>query len=430
MHHSAPHACSEYNALSRRNFLKAGGTAAAMMAAAPAWLPRVAFARDHRGSQRDVIISVYLRGAADGLSLVPPCFENAYYAARPLLNVPRFDSASPNRAINLDGQFGMAPSLAPLQRAYQEGNLLFVHACGLNDATRSHFDGQKFMELGKPRDDAVVTGWLGRHLESVSSMQPGALLRGVAIDTGLHRSLIGAPRTLPVPSPASFGLQGDPFTESARLAALGGLYAGQGRLDLIAQNTMATVELLQTINFVSYPPAGGAVYPTSYFGQGLRSAAAMIKAQVGVEAISIDVDGWDTHFAQGTLTGFLSGLMSTFAQALAAFYADMTAGSSPPGFTLIAMSEFGRRLAENGTGGTDHGHANVMTIMGRCVNGGQVLTQWPGMAPENLFEGTDLEVTIDFRDVLAEIVEGRLGNSNLDYVFPGHQPTMRGVIAC
>lgn len=430
MHVRDPHACPEYNALSRRQFLAAGSAAAAIITSTPAWLPRVAMARDFRGSQRDVIVSIYLRGAADALSLVPPHAEQPYYDSRPTIAVPRPDSGLPGAAIDLDGFFGFAPALSPLVGAYQDGKLLVVHATGSTDPSRSHFEAQRFMEVGKPGDNTISTGWLGRHLYSVQPMDPAALLRAVGISTALPQSLIGGPLTLPISNLDNFGITGSGSTAAARLDAIGDMYtSAPSPLDLIAQTSIDTIALLAQIDFAGYLPAGGATYPATSFGTALKSAAALIKAQVGVEAISVDLGGWDTHANQGTTNGFLNTLMAQLAQAISAFYTDMTTLAAPS-FTLVAMSEFGRRLGENGTAGCDHGHGGVMLVMGTCVNGGRVLTQWPGMAPENLYQQIDLDVTTDYRDILAEIVQQRLGNNDLAYVFPGYTPTAQGVFSC
>lgn len=424
-----PLACPEYNRLSRRLFLQCAG-GAAIAASAPAWLPRVALARDARLSQRDVIVSIYLRGAADGLSMVPPWGESRYYEARPTLAIPRPDSTSSNRAINLDGFFGLAPAMAPLMPAYNDGNLLFVHACGSRDPSRSHFEAQAFMETGEPGNLLVSTGWLGRHLASVSPAVAGAPLRGVGLSHGLQLTLAGGPRTLPIPSLANFDLAGSASTMSARRAALGDMYASEpDPLGAAGINTLQTIDLLNAIDFAGYQPVAGVAYPAGSFGVALKSAAALIKAQVGVEAIALDLGGWDTHISQGSTSGALATLMGTLASGLAAFYTDVIA-SNAPSTTVVCMSEFGRRLVENGSRGTDHGHGNVMTIMGKCVAGGRVDAIWPGLATEQLFERRDLEVTTDYRDVLAEIIRDRLGNSNLSAVFPNFTPTPVGVLRC
>lgn len=427
-------ACPEYYELSRRNFLAVSGASAfatAVAASAPSWLPRVAMAKEYRGTQRDVIVSVFLRGASDGLSICVPWGEDAYYTNRPTIAIPRPDSGLANRAIDLgDGLFGLNSKLLDLMPAYNNGHLLVVHATGSTDPSRSHFDAQRFMEVGKARDASLNTGWLGRHLYSVAPSDPNALLRAVGISTGLQMTLAGGPQSLPIPNLDNFGLTGPVNSAAARQAALGDMYTTvPDPLHATALTTIATIDLLNTIDFAGYQPAGGASYPAGSLGTAFKSSAALIKAQVGVEAIAVDVQGWDTHTNQGPQTGTMANLLENLANAVGAFYADMFTGNAPR-VTVVIMSEFGRRLMENGSLGTDHGHGNVMLVLGQCVQGGRVLSQWPGLQPGQLFEGRDLAVTIDYRDILAELVQNRLGNTDLASVFPGYTPTFRGVTSC
>ena len=428
-----PHACDEYNRLSRRNFLAnsaSAAAAAALVAATPVWLPRVAMANSYNSGSRDVIISLYLRGGIDGLSYVIPWGEAAYYNARPTLNVPRPDSGAPRRAIDLNGFFGMHPAMAPLIPAYNNQHLLFVHACGSTDTSRSHFEAQRSMETARIGEPSASTGWLGRHILNSQPMNPDALLRAVGISTGLQKTLQGGSLTLPIPNLEHFGLLGN-GNAPARSAILDAMYSSSfDPLKTVAYNTLQTINLLNTINFAGYIPDGGAVYPDTQLGLALKSTAALIKAQVGTEAIAIDVGNWDHHNAEGVLSGAFNSMLTDFAACLAAFYADMMAVAASPSFTLVAMSEFGRRLAENGSSGTDHGYANVMTVMGGCVNGGRVLSRWPGLDAAHLFQNRDLNVTIDYRDVLSEIVRTRLGVSDLSYIFPAYAPVTRGVLRC
>ncbi len=430
MHTQEAQGCPEYASLSRRGFMKATGSLAAI-AAASTWLPRIAMAKDYRSTQRDTIIWVYLRGAADGLSICAPHAEEAYYATRPTLAIPRPDSGSPGAAIDLDGFFGMPQSMASLRPAYLAGDLLFVHACGSPHPSRSHFDAQRFMEVGTSDDPFLITGWLGRHLASVAPADANAILRAVGISTGLQRSLVGGLGTLPVPDLDTFGLLGSASTRAARTTALGDMYAATTNpLRTTASTTIATINLLDSIDFVGYQPAGGATYATNdRLGYALKTSAALLKAQVGVEAIAIDVDGWDTHSAQGNLTGTMSFLLNRLSSALASFHADMAAsGASAPGYIIAVVSEFGRRLGENGSQGTDHGHGNAMMLLGQSIAGGRVLTQWPGLSEAALFEGKDLAVTTDYRDILAEIIDRRLGNPNIANIFPGFTPSYKGVL--
>ena len=417
-------ACDEYRQLSRREFM-ARGTATAVALSVPAWLPRVTYAQS--ASSSDVLISIFLRGGADGLSLVPPFGDPSYYALRPTLAIPPPGSAA-NPALNLDGFFGLPPAMAALLPVYQGGQLLIVHASGSTDPSRSHFDAQFFMEIGKPGDLNVVTGWLGRHLASRPPAKVDAALRGIGFNFGLPQTLVGAPDTLPIPDPANFGLSGSSSTRTQRLTWLGNAYqVERDPLRTAALNTQRTITTLSALNINGYVPAGGAVYPGGGFGTALRSTAALIRADMGVEAVQIDLGGWDTHSQQGPINGGMAVNMQQFAQAIAAFYVDMVYANKINNVTLVATSEFGRVARENASQGTDHGHGNAMFVMGGQVRGGRVLTQWPGLADGQLYQNQDLQVTIDYRDILAETVLRRLGNTNLDLVFPGYTPTMRGV---
>jgi uncharacterized protein (DUF1501 family) len=419
--------CHEYLELSRRQFLGAAG-AGAVALTVPQWLPRVAFAQD-ACTDRDVIVTVFLRGAMDGMTLCVPHAENLYYAARPTLRIPRPDDPDPNHCLDLDGFFGFHPAMAPLIPAYQAGRLLIVHACGSQNGTRSHFDAMRFMEVGKPGDNTLFTGWLGRHIATAPPMSPNSVLRAVGIGYGLQQTLQGGPQSLPVPVPSNFNLSGDPSSRAARRAALTDLYnSAADAMQSSALSTQVTIDWLDAVDWGGYVPDGGAVYPTDYFGLSLKSTAALIKADIGVEAVAIDIPGWDTHNAQGVVPGGdMWGLLSTLANGLAAFHLDMFSPTTPKNLTLVVMTEFGRRFLENGSFGTDHGHGSCMLVMGNHVAGGRVLTQWPGLDQGQLFQGRDLAVTIDFRDVLAEIVYDRLRNPNLAAVFPSFTPTFRGV---
>jgi uncharacterized protein (DUF1501 family) len=418
--------CEEYNALSRRGFV---GTAASLMAAStlPAWLPKVVLAQS--ANSRDIIVSVFLRGGADGLAMVYPFLDNNYYTGRPNIAIPQPDSSLANRGIALNGQFGIAAAMSSLIPAYQAGNLLIVHGAGLLDTTRSHFDAQRFIEVGKARDANLMTGWLGRHLATIAPMRSNALLRAVGLSQGLPRTLVGAPKSLPIPNPAGYGLAGSATSRTERSAWLRADYTdADTAIGAPALDSLNTVALLNAIDFNGYRPAGGAVYPTSGFGRGMRSAAALIKADVGVEAIQLDIGGWDTHAEQGSLTGSMSRSMTDLATSMAAFHADTMTGGISYNITLVVVSEFGRNVRENGTRGTDHGRGTCMFVMGPGIAGGRVLTNnWVPLDRANLEIGQDLRVTIDHRDILSEIVTRRLGNSNVSTIFPSYVPTVRGV---
>jgi uncharacterized protein (DUF1501 family) len=425
--------CQEYNELSRRQFLatSAGVSAAALF---PAWLPKIVMSKNY-SSTRDIIVSVFQRGGADGLSIAAPFADANYYASRTTIAIPRPDSTAATRGVNLDGFFMFPQAMAGgtpagtggLMPAFQGQDLLIVHATGQLNVSRSHFDAQRYMEVGKPVDPSIVTGWLGRHLASIPPMVPTAPLRGIGLSNGLQKTLVGAPLTLPIADPTNYSIGGAASTQAARVAFLQGDYAGAddpvGSSALSATNTIG---LLKSVNFAGYAPANGAVYPNTGFGRALRSVAVLIKANVGIEAAQVDIGNWDTHSDQDPLAGSMFKTMQDFSNSLGAFYADVIATGSP--VTVVVVSEFGRNVRENGSFGTDHGRGTTMLAMGKGIAGGRVLTKnWPGLARENLEAGQDLKVTVDYRDILSEIVQNRLGNPNLDLVFPSWTPTPLGV---
>jgi uncharacterized protein (DUF1501 family) len=421
--------CREYESLSRRQFVSGAGAVAAS-ALFPAWLPRVVLA-EHYQSERDVIVSIFLRGGVDGLTLCVPFADANYYTGRPTQAVPPPDSGLPGAATALDNFFGLPPAMTPLLPAYLAQDLLIVHACGQsNHTSRSHFDAQRWMEIGKAADPTLVSGWLGRHLATAPPMKtnPEAPLRALGLASGLQKTLVGGPKTLPISNPASFTIGGTSSTAAQRQSIIQADYAAEPDpyLNASAVDATNTVTLLQSLNINGYVPANGAVYANNNFARSLRSVAALIKADVGIEAAQVDLGGWDTHANQGSVTGSMANSMTTLAMALRAFYQDVIATSGIR-ITLVAMSEFGRNARQNGSEGTDHGRATAMLVMGKGIAGGRVLVNgWPGLAREQLERGDDLRVTTDFRDVLAEIVQRRLGNTDAR-VFPGYTPTFRGV---
>ncbi len=419
--------CNEYNSISRRNFVGLGSAAFAT-ALSPSWLPRVVLASADN-SARDVIVSIFLRGGIDGLTACVPFNERPYYDLRPNIAVAPPDSGDPNRAIALDDNFGLPPSMAPLTTPFNDKDLLVVHATGLENPTRSHFEAMRFMEVGQGNAPATLfTGWLGRHLAATAPSKASAVLRAVGMGYGLQRHLVGGPRALPIQDLSTFGFDGDFHTVNGRQKAIEAMYAAfPDPLSTAARNTTQTIDLLASIDFDGYRPTGGANYPEDEFGYAMRSTAALIKADIGVEAVSIDLGGWDTHDNQGSVDGWMSSLMGTFAMGMNALHRDL---SKRKNVIVVAMSEFGRNAFENGSAGTDHGHASVMFVMGKNVAGGRVMTDWPGLEPEQLFEDQDLAITTDYRDILTEILTKRAGNPDFSTIFPevGYTPTEHGVI--
>ncbi|MEM6671939.1 MAG: DUF1501 domain-containing protein [Planctomycetota bacterium] len=412
--------CAEYSRISRRRFLGS----AAIAGAAPLVVPRVAFASG-RGTPRPTLVGIFLRGAIDGLSFVVPYGDADLYAARPGLAVA--PPGATDGALDLDGFFGLNPNAAELMPAYQSGALAFVQACGSTDPSRSHFSAMRTMETGTPDDPQSneASGWLARHLQSVSPTGAGDL-RAISVDDLVPRVLALAPNALPIPDPSSFEFPGNPTTAAQRRSTIEHAYAATiPPLAPAAASTLAGIDLLASVDFAGYVPANGATYPASPFGQALQSIATLIKAGVGLEVAHYDYGGWDHHNDQGPITGTLATMLADLSAGLNAFYLDLSGIQDR--YLLYAKSEFGRRVAQNGNLGTDHGSGGVMLAMGHRVQGNQVHGNWPTLAPNQLDQG-DLRVETDYRDVIAEILATGLGGTDLPYVFAGHTPAPVGVV--
>lgn len=398
----------------------------AVLAVSPSWVPKVAYA-ESENSARDVLVSIFMRGGYDGLTLCAPFGDPGYYENRPNLSIAPPDAGAGPKLSNLDGFFGMPPALQALKPAFENKDLAIIHAAGLKDATRSHFEAQRFMESGLVSATAGTTGWVGRHLLSTSPAVENAVLRGISFTGGLPTTLAGPSGVLPVPDPTNFGIYGQPETEVARRYWLSLAYDNHPTLEASAEASLKTLTLLRQIDFTHYVPATSLTYPSHDFGKSMKAAAALIKADVGVEAIQVEMSGWDTHSRQGVVEGTMAGLMQTFAQAMGTFYEDVLVATSRKVIVVI-LSEFGRKVAENASIGTDHGHGNVMFVMGHKIEGGRIHGQWPGLGAGQLFENQDLEITTDYRDILAEILRKRLANTDLSFVFPGYTPRFLDLI--
>jgi len=388
----------------RRYFLRCSALAMAGLGAAPSWLLRAA-AQD--GRKRKILVAIFQRGAADGLNVVVPFFEKLYYEMRPTIAVPQ--PGKNNGGIDLDGRFALHPSLQPLKPLWDSGELAIIHATGSPDPTRSHFDAQDFMESGTPGRTSE-DGWLNRALGPV---EPGVSpLRAIAIGAQLPRTLRGSRRAVAVNNLQQFETQNKDVA-----SILETMYAttADPRLMASGKETFDAAKMIESINRNPYTPANGAQYAGG-FGNALQQVARLIKADVGVEAAFAEIGGWDHHVNESPQ---LTNLLREFGASLAAFARDM--GDRMEDIVLVTMSEFGRTAREDGSGGTDHGHGNVMMALGGPVRGGKVYGRWPGLEPEQLYEQRDLAVTTDFRDVLGEFVGRHLGRSS-DQVFPGYKP--------
>ena len=402
---------------SRRIFLRNSALAMVGVGAAPLWLQRAALAKDAPGRRNKVLVAIFQRGAADGLNIVIPHGEQRYYDLRPTISVPRPNAAVPaDSAIDLDGFFGLHPSLASLKPLWDRQELAIVHAAGSPDPTRSHFDAQDYMESGTPGLKATPDGWLNRALPPVTG-KPSPV-RAVSLGPVLARTLKGSNSAVAVENLNNFTVRdaaASKVLESMYGSSQDQILGGTGR------ETFDAVTLLQSMQKTPYQPAAGANYPRGKFGDSMRQIAQLIKADVGVEVAFADLGGWDHHVNETgprASVGQLANRLDEFGASLSAFYRDL--GDRMEDVVVVTMSEFGRTAKENGNRGTDHGHANAMFVMGGPVKGGKVYGKWPGLAPEQLYEERDLALTTDFRDILSEAVRSHLGNTSLKSVFPNY----------
>ncbi len=440
--------------ISRRLFLKGGGIALAsvglMPALWPSFLRRAAYGAEP-GKRGKVLICLFQRGAADGLSVVTPFGDPDLYKLRQNIAVEKPRNGDAATLLDLDGFFGLHPALAPLLPIYKSGHMAVVHAAGSTSGTRSHFDAQDFMESGTPDNKSVPDGWLSRTAllcpEDRAKAKTNSAFRALAMGGAMPRILQGDAGALAIPDLRSFGIQdrglfasnnrhkpmpGDDDVTAAEAAIIASGTSAEGGFENIydkavgdvlhgsASESFEALGVLKHLKLNNYMPENGARYPNGGFGRSLQQIAQLIKADVGVQIAFADMGGWDTHVAQGGANGRLANNLRDWGGAIAALYADL--GDRMADVTILTMSEFGRAARQNGGGGTDHGHANCYFALGGDVNGGKVLGKWPGLADGQLYENRDLAVTTDFRAVFAEVATKHLAipTSRITKLFPGY----------
>ena len=388
------------------------------MTAAPGFLHQFASAQTAAKGygKKKTLVTIFQRGAVDGLNMIVPYGESEYYNLRRTIAVPK--PGQTDGAVDLDGFFGMHPSLAPLGQAWKDKKLAIVHSAGSPDNTRSHFDAQDYMESGTPGNKSTRDGWLNRVLQEDKEKDESPF-RAVSMTQSLPRSLYGRAPSIAMTSLSDFSIKAGIYTKNLK-GGFEGLYAQNAKDSLgeTGQETFEAVNYLQTVNPAQYKPENGAVYPNSQLGRSLMQIAQLIKAGVGLEVAFAEIGGWDTHTNQGGGRGQLANLLRDFGTSIAAFNTDL--GKRMDDVVVITMSEFGRTARENGSRGTDHGHANAMLIMGNTVKGGKVYGEWKGLKPAQLNEGRDLALTTDFRDVFAEAAHKHTGAKDLNKIFPNY----------
>ena len=406
--------------MNRRFFIKSGGIALAsfgVAVSAPSFLER-AIAETKTGGRRKTLIAIFQRGAVDGLNMVVPHGERNYYDLRPSIAIPKPQSGNVDAAIDLDGFFGLHPAMNSFKPLWDSKQMAIVQAAGSPDNTRSHFDAQDYMESATPGVKSTRDGWLNRYLQSKADPEK-SLFRAVSMTQTTPRVLQGSAPTIAMSNMADFDIRAGRSSASVQ-AGFEAMYeqATNDALAGMGRETFEAVNFLKKANPAQYKPENGAQYPRTPFGNSLLQTAQLIKAGVGLEIAFTDVGGWDTHVNEGSSRGQLSNLLQQFSSGISALYSDL--GSLMDDVIVLTMSEFGRTVRENGNRGTDHGHANAMFVLGNDVHGGKVYGQWPGLKSDQLYEGRDLALTTDFRDVFGEIAARHLGSSNLQTVFPGY----------
>ena len=405
--------------VSRRIFVKSGSLALVSFGLDPLFLTRSAFARTRPlspSAHGPILVCLFQRGAVDGLNMVIPHGDSNYYRERPRIAIAE------REVTDLDGHFGLHPSLAALKPLWDNGSLAAVHAIGSADTTRSHFDAQDYMESGTPGVKSTADGWLNRYCQH-DREHADTPFRSVAIGPELPRILSGSAPSLAIGDFQTFGIRAGHAPVRDRITrAFESMYEGDqtGLLASSAEEGFEAVRMLRSVNPTGYSAENHAEYPRGQFGRTMLQIARLIKSDLGVEIAFADLGGWDTHVNQGAAEGQLSSRLAELGQGLAAFATDL--GERMRDVVVLTMSEFGRTIRENGSAGTDHGHATAMLVLGGSVNGGKVLGRWPGLDPAQRFEGRDLAVTTDFRDLFGEILQRHLGASDLAAVFPGFAP--------
>jgi len=417
--------------MNRRYFLKSGSIALAsvgMSLSAPAFLERVVMGQPTTG-KRKTLIAIFQRGAVDGLNMVVPFGESSYYDSRPSIAIPKPEPGNSEALISLDGFFGLHPAMSSFKPLWDSKRLAIIHAAGSPDNTRSHFDAQDYMESATPGVKSTSDGWLNRYLQSKQDPDR-SLFRAVSLTKTMPRVLQGRASAVAMANLSDFAIRAGKSSANLQ-GGFEAIYARENdSLAGMGRETFEAVNYLKKANPAQYKPENGALYSRNPFGNSLLQIAQLIKAGVGLEVAFTDIGGWDTHVNQGNSRGQLGNLLQQFSSGIAALYQDL--GQRMDDVIVLTMSEFGRTVRENGNRGTDHGHANAMFVMGNSVRGGKVYGRWPGLKNDQLYEGRDLALTTDFRDVFGEIATRHLGSTNTKSIFPGYslsQSNLKGFLS-
>lgn len=418
--------------ISRKAFLKAGGLAlfGISVGGIPTFLAEAASLVQAPGlfKRKKILVSIFQRGAMDGLMAVTPFGDKYLQAARPGLMMSAAKAGNAKPLIDLDGRFGLHPSMEAFERMFREKRLAIVHGIGSPNNSRSHFDAQDYMESGTPFSKGTPSGWLNRAVGLLG--HEATPFQAVSLTSSMPRSFYGDVPSVAISNLQDFAIQmkGNPTGTSRVSQSFEDLYdqTASGLLKQTGKESFDAIKMLQKADIKNYKPANNAVYPNTALGNSLRQIAQLIKMDVGLEVAFAESGGWDTHFNQGKETGIFARNVSDLSNSIMAFWTDMDAYQDD--LTIMTMTEFGRTVKQNGTGGTDHGRASCNFILGNGVNGGLVHGDVQPLALENLEDGRDLAVTTDFRSVFGEVAGRHLLINNNKILFPGFEGGSIGVM--
>ena len=404
----------------RRAFMKSGALAlfAAGIGGVPTFIARAADSRKILSpyKKNKVLVCIFQRGAMDGLMAVSPYTDPNLKALRPTLYMSPAETEG--KMIDLDGRFGLHPSLDAFTPFFRDGRMAIVHGVGSPNTTRSHFDAQDYMESGTPFSKSTGSGWLNRAVGLLG--HEGTPFRAVSLTSSLPRSLYGDNESLAINNLQEFAIQmrGNPFASNLASKSFEQLYdqTSSQILNKTGKVSFDAMKMLNVNNIKNYQPANGVVYPNSALGNSLKQIATLIKMDVGMEVAFAESGGWDTHFNQGAANGALARNLKDFSDCIAAFWKDMDAHQDD--VTVMTMTEFGRTAHQNGTGGTDHGRASCLFVLGNDVQGGKVYNNMKTLAKEDLEDGRDLPVSTDFRSVFSSVANGHLKINDNKKLFP------------
>lgn len=417
---------------SRRGFLKAGGLTlfGIGIGGIPAFMAEAAnlIQAPALFKRKKILVSIFQRGAMDGLMAVTPFTDQYLKAARPTLFMSAAKGGSGRPLIDLDGRFGLHPSMSAFEPVFREKRLAIVHGMGSPNNTRSHFDAQDYMESGTPFNKGTASGWLNRAVGLLG--HDATPFQAVSLTSSMPRSFYGDMPSVAISNLQDFAIQmrGNPMGATRAAQSFEDLYdqTSSGLLKQTGKESFDAVKMLQKADIKNYKPTNNAVYPNTALGNSLKQIAQLIKMDVGLEVAFTESGGWDTHFNQGAETGIFARNVNDLSQSIMAFWTDM--GTYQDDLTVMTMTEFGRTVKQNGTGGTDHGRASCNFILGNDVNGGLIHGKVEPLAMENLEDGRDLAVTTDFRSIFSEVAGKHLQIADDNKLFPGFNGNRVGVM--